>query len=450
LIRQGFNINKSIPFKIDFTDGKRAESPCVSQPLSSGQTGTNMNILIAEDDSISRVLLKKILEKFGYTVIQATDGLMAWDLFKKHQPSVVITDWMMPEMDGITLCQKIRKEAVSKYVYIIIVTAKDNKTDAIKGLEAGADDYIVKPFSPDEIRARIRSSERIVQLENNYKKASLQLLQSEKMASVGQLAAGVAHEINNPTGFVSSNLKTLSDYQADVIQLIDMYRQLLEKIEPSYNHPENKDALLEEIEKIKAFEKNIDITFIQNDFSNLINDCREGMDRIKKIVIDLKDFAHPGSDTMSMADINAGIDSTLNMLSNEIKYKAIVKKDFGELPLINCFPQQLNQVFMNIIVNAAHAIKEKGEITVATKLIDSNIVVTIQDNGCGIQKENLIKIFDPFFTTKEIGKGTGLGLNVAYNIIKKHNGIIEVHSEEGTGTKFLIKIPVQTESNSNP
>jgi two-component system, NtrC family, sensor kinase len=409
-----------------------------------------MNILIAEDDSISRIILKKFLEKFGHTVFQATDGRMAWELFKKHQPSVVITDWMMPEMDGIALCQKIRKEVVLRYVYIIFVTAKDSKTDAIKGLEAGADDYISKPFSPDEIHARLRSSERIVQLENNYKKAGLQLLQSEKMASVGQLAAGVAHEINNPTGFVSSNLKTLSEYQTDVIQLIDMYRQLLGKIEPSYNHPENKDVLLEEIEKVKAFEKQIDITFIQDDFSNLIKDCREGMDRIKKIVIDLKDFAHPGSDTMSMADINAGIESTLNMLNNEIKYKAVVKKDLGELPLIHCFPQQLNQVFMNIIVNAAHAIQERGEIAVQTRLLDSDVVITIRDNGCGIQKENLTKIFDPFFTTKEVGKGTGLGLNVAYNIIKKHNGTIEVQSEEGKGTEFTIKIPIQTGDFYNP
>ena len=408
-----------------------------------------MDILIAEDETISRTILTKILENFGYTVFQATDGRMAWELFKKHQPPVVITDWMMPEMDGIELCQKIRKETVFKYVYIIFVTARNSKKDAVKGLEAGADDYIAKPFSPDEIHARLRSSERIVQLENNYKKAGMQLLQAEKMASVGQLAAGVAHEINNPTGFVSSNLKTLSDYQADIIQLIGMYKKLLGKIELSYENHEHKNTVLAEIEKIKTFEKDIDISFIQNDFSSLIEDCREGMNRIKKIVIDLKDFAHPGSNTMNMADINAGIESTLNMLNNEIKYKAIVQKDLGELPLINCFPQQLNQVFMNIFVNAAQSITEKGEITIITKAVDSHIVVIIRDNGCGIKKENLRKIFDPFFTTKEVGKGTGLGLNVAYNIIKKHNGTIEVQSKEGIGTEFTIKIPVQNGSDSD-
>jgi signal transduction histidine kinase len=178
------------------------------------------------------------------------------------------------------------------------------------------------------------------------------------------------------------------------------------------------------------------------DVTDLIGDCREGTDRIKKIVLDLKDFAHPGEDKIQTLDINNGLESTLNVANNEIKYKATVQKDFGEIPAIKGYPQQLNQVFMNILVNAAQAIEKKGEITIRTSQVDDQVEVRISDTGSGIPEENLQKIFDPFFTTKDVGKGTGLGMNIAYNIVKKHHGTIAVASQVGKGTTFTIRLPV--------
>ncbi|MBW2250652.1 MAG: response regulator [Deltaproteobacteria bacterium] len=354
---------------------------------------------------------------------------------------MVITDWMMPEMDGLKLCRKIRQVDLPRYVYIILLTAKDQVEDAVAALDAGADDYIRKPFNPDELKARILAGKRIIELEDSQKKANAQLLQSEKMVSIGQLAAGVAHEINNPTGFVSSNLKTLTDYQNDINNLIKHYRKLVTNLKKT-NREHLSSSTEKQLEQIASFEDEADIDFILEDIMDLISDCKEGTERIKKIVIDLKDFAHPGEDEIQSADINDGIETTLNVVWNELKYKATVNKELGKLPMVNCYPQQLNQVFMNLFVNAAQAIEKQGEISIVTRADDGFVEITIGDTGSGIDKEYLSRIFDPFFTTKDVGKGTGLGLNVAYNIIKKHNGTIDVKSQVGKGTVFKIRIPI--------
>ena len=184
-----------------------------------------MDILIAEDDYYSRTILQKILDKFGHKTEAVDNGLKAWNLFQQKDFSIIISDWMMPEMDGLTLCRKIREMELSRYIYILLLTAKDSKQDTVTGFEAGADDYVVKPFEPEELMARIRAGQRIIQLEEDQKRYHGQLLQSDKMTSIGQLAAGVAHEINNPIGFVSSNLKTLEDYQEDTQRLILYYNK---------------------------------------------------------------------------------------------------------------------------------------------------------------------------------------------------------------------------------
>ncbi len=278
---------------------------------------------------------------------------------------------------------------------------------------------------------------------HKLRKTQSQLLQSEKMASIGQLAAGVAHEINNPTGFVGSNLRTLSEYLKDINGLMREYRKFVKDVKEIATEYRGMPVDLKQLEYITAMEEEVDIDFIVNDISDLINESREGTERIKKIVQDLKDFAHPGEDKQKFADINRNLDSTLNVVANEIKYKAVVIKDYGELPEVKCYPQQLNQVFVNVLVNAAQAIEKKGEIKIKTRAKNGNVQVTISDTGKGIPKENLSKIFDPFFTTKKVGSGTGLGMNVAYNIIKKHNGTIDVESTVGAGTTFTIRLPVE-------
>jgi signal transduction histidine kinase len=399
-----------------------------------------MKVLIAEDNAVSQNIIKKIIENQGYEVITANNGRQAWELLQKNDIQIVITDWMMPEMDGPTLCRKIRAATLPNYVYLILLTAKDKKEDLISGFTSGADDFVTKPVNPNEIRARMQAGERVVKLEENLKKSQVQLLQSEKMASIGQLAAGVAHEINNPSGFVSSNLKTLSEYQNDIEKVVREYRKLVKNMKNTRTVEHLLPSISEQIKRITDLEAEVDIDFILNDVPDLIKESREGTERIKKIVIALKDFAHPGDDKLKFADINKGLDSTLNVVWNELKYKSTVTKDYGDIPSVRCYPQQLNQVFMNLLVNAAQAIEKQGEIRLLTRAFDGYVEIKISDTGKGIPEEDLSKIFDPFFTSKEIGKGTGLGLNVVYNIIQKHKATIDVQSEVGKGTTFSIRL----------
>ncbi len=293
----------------------------------------------------------------------------------------------------------------------------------------------------DQLR---RKNEELEKALKKLKATQAQMLQSEKMASIGQLAAGVAHEINNPTGFISSNLNVLAGYDRDIGSLIEQYRALVSDIKAvaSMSAGKVRSSISEQLACVAELEKEIDIDFILNDTPNLIKESQDGAERIRKIVINLKDFAHPGKKELKYADINSNLDSTLNIVWNELKYNATVIKEYGQIPEILCYPQQLNQVFMNLLVNAAQAIEKRGEIKIATKALDGKVEIRISDTGSGIPEENLPRIFEPFFTTKEVGKGTGLGLNVAYKIIEGHNGTIDVESAVGIGTTFTIRIPV--------
>ncbi|MCD6161934.1 MAG: PAS domain S-box protein [candidate division Zixibacteria bacterium] len=256
-----------------------------------------------------------------------------------------------------------------------------------------------------------------------------QLLQSEKMASIGQLAAGVAHEINNPVGYVYSNLNTMNKY--------------LWKIQKYLSTLENQDS-----EAKEQFDE------IITDFGDAISESLEGADRVKKIVADLKSFSHVDKDKSELADINKGLESTLNIVWNQLKYTCKVEKEFGNLPVLYCNINQLNQVFLNILVNAGQAITgSSGLIKIKTWADEKNIYISIMDNGAGIPQENLEKIFDPFFTTKEVGKGTGLGLSLSFEIIKKHNGKVDIKSEVGVGSEFIITLPIteaEHEHSKNP
>jgi PAS domain S-box-containing protein len=267
-----------------------------------------------------------------------------------------------------------------------------------------------------------------------------QLYQSEKMASIGQLAAGVAHEINNPVGFVNSNLHTLHEYQKETKEIIIRYRSVLADIKTRLVDA-LQDPIAGQIRAIESLQTEVDIDYILEDGPQLVAESQEGMERIRKIVLDLKNFAHPGSQKRQMININESIESTLNIVWNELKYNASVVKDFGQLPEIGGYPQQLNQVFMNLLVNAGQAMEQKGEIRIQTRAVNDHVEIKFTDTGCGIPRENLNRIFDPFFTTKPVGKGTGLGLNVSYNIIAKHNGTMHVESTQGKGTTFKIQLP---------
>ncbi len=264
-----------------------------------------------------------------------------------------------------------------------------------------------------------------------------QLLQSEKMASIGLLAAGVAHEINNPVGYVSSNLGTLEKYLANIFAALDQYGEIVSS--GTHGSPEQPG-----LEKLQQLNEQLDLDFLRNDIESLLAESRDGLERIKKIVLDLKDFSRSSTDeTWQWADLTKCLESTLAIVRNELKYKCEVIREFDTLPRIYCLPSQIEQVFVNLLVNAAQSIETHGTITIRTGQEQGKVWVEIADTGAGIPPDILPHIFDPFFTTKPVGSGTGLGLPVSYGIIERHHGRIEVHSEAGKGSTFHVTLPVQ-------
>ena len=262
--------------------------------------------------------------------------------------------------------------------------------------------------------------------------AQTQLVQSEKMAAVGMLAAGLAHEINNPIGFVCCNLGSLEQYLEDAFEMLEMYESA-------------EEHMTEEVRaRVQHAKRRKDVAFLRKDVPVLMQESRDGIARVKMIIRDLKEFSHADTSCeWQWADLHRGLDSTLGVVWNEIKYHAEVKKEYGDLPEVECLPSQLNQVFMNLLVNAAHAIEHKGVISIRTGVQREEVFIQIADTGKGIVPENRKRIFDPFFTTKPVGKGTGLGLSLSFGIMKKHNGRIEVQSDVGKGSTFTLWLPVR-------
>ncbi len=271
-------------------------------------------------------------------------------------------------------------------------------------------------------------------LNKKLETAQNQLLQSEKMAAVGQLAAGVAHEINNPIGFVSSNLQSLQDYSAKLFKILGFYQKLATKIKhPTYQ------ALEQDMLKRQQFD------FISTDLPDLLEESLEGLERVTAIVKNLKAFSHVDNSDWQYANIIDGLENTLKLAANQLEQKAHIHKNYQQdLPQLYCQSMQLNQVFLNLLVNAAQAIEEKGDIFIDVTASQSAITVVIKDTGCGIEKKNLQKIFEPFFTTKPVGTGTGLGLSLSYSILQQHKADLSVDSELGKGSCFTIKLPLLT------
>ncbi len=269
----------------------------------------------------------------------------------------------------------------------------------------------------------------------NIKMSQSQILQQEKMASIGQLAAGVAHEINNPIGFITSNLNTLTRYIGKISEFVKEQSAFAEKYKKGF-------AAADDVDGIEKKRQSLKIDYIMEDIGTLIGESLDGAERVKRIVQDLKNFSRTDETEYKIADINAGIESTINIIWNELKYKASLTKEFGNIPHTKCNPGQLNQVFMNLLMNAVQSIEKQGEIKVRTWHENNLIKIAVSDTGSGIPPEKLGRIFEPFFTTKEVGKGTGLGLSIVYDIIKKHDGNIAVDSAVGKGTTFTVSIPI--------
>lgn len=430
-------------------------------------------ILIVDDDASVRKVLRAIFTTEGYKCFEAEQASQAIAHLLQQDIDLIMCDIKMPGESGLSFIENALK--TFPQTAAIMVTGIDDPVISRQAIEMGVYDYITKPIERSRVLISVTSAlhrrdletanrnyhsqlekmvkQRTASLKNSQKElqqtlhrlrqTQTQIIHAEKMAAIGQLAAGVAHEINNPTGFVTSNLNTFKDYQDDLTSIVQAYQHLISEMKGDGGKVAVPATASTQLEKIEHLQGEVDLEFILQDSHDLIEESLQGMERIRKIVADLKDFAHPGNKEQEFADINRLLDSTLNIARNELKYKASVIREFGELPQIECYPQKLGQVFLNLLVNAAQAMETRGEIRITTQSLDDSVEIQIADTGSGIPVENLTKVFDPFFTTKAVGQGTGMGLNISYQIIQEHQGAIDVASKMGEGTVFTIALPVQ-------
>ena len=357
---------------------------------------------------------------------------------------------MMPGRNGVELL----REVAARYrdTVVIMVSGIDRTQRVRDALRVGALDYLIKPCELDVLSISVdRALERRTlsltarkykaDLENQNielatRKAELERLQAqlvhhEKMASLGQIAAGIAHELNNPAGFIFGNMDLLKQCTADFEKLLKVYDRM-----------EFSTEKAAEIEAIKA---EIHYDELLADLSSIVDDCRDGAERIRDVVQNLRLFSRLDEAELKKIDLHEGIDSTIRLLSRYFSSGHIsLIKDYGELPLISCYAGQLNQVWMNLLENAAQAVGTEGVVKVTTRAEGDSVLVAISDTGCGIDNEQQRKIFDPFFTTKPVGEGTGLGLSITYGIIERHGGSITVESARDCGTTFMVKIPISS------
>lgn len=415
-------------------------------------------ILIADDNDDMRSYIITLL-KDDYEIIVAKNGEEAFEIAKKYRPQVILCDVMMPIMDGYQLTKKIKSDPLLQHTSLILLTARSGNASIMSALAVGADDYLCKPFSSEELKARTAAAlrsyraymklvatntqldytknnladsyEELEKVHQELKETQLQLLQHSKLASIGQLAAGVAHEINNPIAFVTSNVELLKKYFLFLKDCFD------------YANIQFRTLPQEEKQQWEALCTQKNITSVMKTVPEVISESIVGLERVADIVSDLKSFSRSGQVEIQEANINQCIDLILKIIGTELRYKCKITKQYSELPLLQCNARQLNQVFMNILLNAGQAIKTKGDITICTQAKNDEIIVMISDSGEGINPEYLDKLFDPFFTTKPVGQGTGLGLSISYNIIKEHGGRIDVQSKIGEGTTFTIYLPLK-------
>ena len=406
-------------------------------------------ILVVDDDATNLRTLGELLRP-EYRVRLASSGEDALRIAGSDpRPDLILLDVMMPLMDGYEVLRCLQADEATRAIPVIFVTALHDEDSEQRGFELGAADFIHKPIRAavalSRIRAQIdartareslrRKAQHMARLAElgaeQLESARRQLLQSEKMASLGQLSAGIAHEINNPVGFVASNLAALERYLDDLFSIVDACAA------------DTGAPAEQRLADVRGLMQRLEYDYLRQDVLDLLAESRDGVERVRQIVADMKGLSHTGASAWQWADLHAGLDSTLNIARNEFKHRCTVVRHYGELPEIRCIPSQLNQVFMNLVVNAAQAIVGEGEITVSTGRVgDDAVWVSIADTGQGISAEGLSHLFEPFYTTKPPGKGTGLGLTLSREIIQRHKGQIEVSSEPGKGTVFTLTLPI--------
>lgn len=408
-----------------------------------------MRVLVAEDGMMMRRILVRALEGWKYEVTEVENGAEAWEAFEADPFRMVLTDWVMPEVDGLDLIRRIRSANLPFYVYIILLTAKSEKEDLVVGMEAGADDFLVKPVDHNELRVRLREGERIVRLEQELAEQNRQLretqaalVQSEKLASLGQMAAGMAHEINNPIALVANNLAVLKRDVSSAFELLDMYRSIQEEIARINPELANKAAELEE---------ECDYQWIRDESAELFDRSLTGLQRVRDIVQNLRSFARLDEAELDHLDVNGALFAVSQVLHHEIEAREIeLIVDPGDVPSILCEPVKIQQVLHHLLLNAIQASDVGGKVTLRSSRCDEGVQIDVQDQGCGMSGNDLAHIFEPFFTTRAVGSGQGLGLAVSYGIVRDHGGSIQVRSQLGRGSTFSVQLPVRPLDNQAP
>ncbi|MCU0568373.1 MAG: hybrid sensor histidine kinase/response regulator [Oculatellaceae cyanobacterium Prado106] len=427
--------------------------------LQSPSTELTGLILIVDDTPANLEVICTTLADAGLECAIADSGERALQQLERFLPDLILLDVMMPGIDGFETCRRIKSSDRTCHIPIIFMTALTDVDSKVRALDLGAIDYVSKPFHEKEILARVKThlqlhyltqdlATQVAHKTTELQNSQLKLIQNEKMSALGNLVSGVAHEINNPVGCIIGNVVALQASINDLFHLLDLYQQELPQ--PSANLAAELDT--------------IDLAYLREDLPHLIRAMQEGGDRIKSISHSLRVFSRSDSDEKQKFDLHEGIDSTLLILrhrlkANEKRSEIAVIKNYDAIPEIECFPGQLNQVFMNILANAIDMFDEMAQsqslaelktnpqqITIRTALLEDQVQICIRDNGKGMAADVQTKIFDHLFTTKGVGKGTGLGLAIARQIVvDKHNGSLEVQAELGHGTEFCIRLPIGVE-----
>ena len=385
-------------------------------------------VLVIDDEEAALYGICKALEREGHLLESASNGQEALRKIQELRPQAIISDINMPHMDGITLLQEVNR--LESPPPVILVTAHGSEALAIQALRAGAYDYISKPFEVEDLRLVVRNAlERQYLVEENkryyreleqtlreLKQTQAERIQAEKMASLGRLVAGIAHEVNSPLGALSS--------------AVDTFERAVTRIQSALKSGVSKEQTIENEKLLQVLSESFHV-------------ARQACQRMDSIVRTMRRFANLDQSHLRKADIRECIEVALTLLRHELRTEILVVKEFNQVPLVNCFPMELNQLFMNLLINSLEAIPKQGEIHIRTWPEPENVCICIRDSGVGIPAEHLEKIFDPGFTTKGVGVGTGMGLAICYKIVEKHSGKIQVESQAQRGTSFTIQLPIQ-------